>query len=345
MGGRGIAIIDAGLVTSVGLSAAASCAAVRAALTNPTETRFLGSDGEWIIGHQVALEKSWRGRAKMVRMLTAAMYECMSPLTGAARDGVPLLLCVAESNRPGRLEGLNEQLFGELEAALGLKFHRTLSSVVPMGRVSALVALSEARAIVQQQGLKHVLIAAVDSLFSGPTLTALDSNLRLLNRMNSNGFLPGEAAGALLVGAPSGGSLLTCEGLGHAVESATIDNGEPLTAKGLTEAIKLALADAECEMHDLDFRITDNSGEQFYFKEASLALSRTLHRRKEAFDIWHPSDCIGEVGSAIGVVSIAVALQACKKAYAPGPGIVVHAGNDDGRRSAAVLRFAGPFNG
>ena len=94
-------------------------------------------------------------------------------------------------------------------------------------------------------------------------------------------------------------------------------------------------------MGELDFRITDNSGEQYYFKEAALALSRTLRARKEEFDIWHPADCIGEVGAAIGPVMVTKALTASQKGYGRGRGILVHAGNDAGRRTAAVLRYSG----
>jgi 3-oxoacyl-[acyl-carrier-protein] synthase-1 len=50
---------------------------------------------------------------------------------------------------------------------------------------------------------------------------------------------------------------------------------------------------------------------------------------------------VGEVGSAIGAVILAVALAACRKAYAPGPGILIHTGTDAGHRVAAVLRYRG----
>lgn len=56
MSGPSIAILRTGLVTSVGLSAAASCAAFRARLSTPTKTRFINSDGDWIMAHQVPLE-------------------------------------------------------------------------------------------------------------------------------------------------------------------------------------------------------------------------------------------------------------------------------------------------
>ena len=89
----------------------------------------------------------------------------------------------------------------------------------------------------------------------------------------------------------------------------------------------------------LNFRITDISGEQYHFKEASLALSRILRKRKEEFDIWHPADCIGEVGAAMGPVMIAVLKAASEKRYAKGARMLVHLGNDDGKRSAMVFSW------
>jgi 3-oxoacyl-[acyl-carrier-protein] synthase-1 len=132
---------------------------------------------------------------------------------------------------------------------------------------------------------------------------------------------------------------LLCAGIGFGMETAHIDSGEPLRAEGLTAAIKGALTDAGCWMHDLDYRITDLSGEQYYFKEAALARSRILRQRKEEFDIWHPAESIGESGAVAGVASLAVADTACRKAYTAGPNILSHMANDAGQRAAAVLHF------
>jgi 3-oxoacyl-[acyl-carrier-protein] synthase-1 len=185
-----------------------------------------------------------------------------------------------------------------------------------------------------------VVIAAVDSLLSWPTLSVYERATRLLTATNSNGFMPGEGAGALLVGKPDGGAELLCAGLGFGLERAHIDSEEPLRADGLTAAFKQALADAGCALNELDFRITDVSGEQFYFKEAALALSRTMRQRREEFDFWHPAECIGEAGAACGPAIVAVADAACRKSYAPGRGILCHMGTDGGRRAAMVMAFS-----
>jgi 3-oxoacyl-[acyl-carrier-protein] synthase-1 len=333
-----VAIVGTGLVTSVGLSAPAACAAIRAGVTNPTETQFINAGGARIIAHTVPLDSPWRGRTKLVKMATMAVAECLERVPREEWPRIPLLLCVAEPARPGRLDGLDDELFQELLEELDAKFARE-SAIIAHGRVSAAVALQGARKILSERRAQHVVIAAADSFVGWHTLAAYEEERRLLTGEVSNGFIAGEGAGALLVTLPSVGPQLLCTGIGFASEKAHIRADEPLRADGLTSAIKDALSDAGCEMHDLDFRITDLSGEQYYFKEASLALSRTLRQLKDEFDLWHPAECIGESGALAGVAVLAVAHAACHKEYAPGLNILTHMANDEGQRAAAIVQF------
>jgi 3-oxoacyl-[acyl-carrier-protein] synthase-1 len=333
-----IAIQRTGLVTSVGLSAPAACAAIRAKLKNPSETRFIDSAGEWIMAHQVPLEQSWRGLAKLGHMAAMAIEECLADVPRKEWSSIPLLLCVAERDRPGRVEGLDDRLFVDLQRALGIEF-AVGSAIVAHGRVGMAIALMQARSLIHERKLRHVLVAATDSLLSWPTLSHYERNDRLLTARNSDGFMPGEGAGALLLAPPGGQPELLCTGIGFGVETAPIGSEEPLRADGLAMAIRFATDEASCQVHDLDFRIADVSGEQYYFKEAALALSRTLRQRKEAFDIWHPAECTGEAGALSGASQIALADAACRKAYAPGVNILAHMAGDAGQRAAAVLRF------
>jgi 3-oxoacyl-[acyl-carrier-protein] synthase-1 len=336
------AILRSGLVTPVGLSAQASCAAFRARLTNPSETRFIDADGEWIMAHQVPLEQPWRGLARLARMAAMAIEEALVDVPRDQWDALPLVLCVAETQRPGRMEGLDDELFQRIQELLGVGFS-TDSMIVPQGRVGVAVAFAQARALMVEPHVTRVLVAASDSLLSWPTLGHYERQDRLLTAGNTDGFMPGEAAGALLLGAPEGraGELL-CTGIGFGRELAHIDSEEPLRAEGLSQAVKAALTDAGCQMRQMDLRITDLSGEQYYFKEAALALSRTLRVRKEAFDIWHPAECTGEVGAASGVAIVSSALAACDKHYTPGPNILAHMANDAGQRAALCLQYTVP---
>jgi 3-oxoacyl-[acyl-carrier-protein] synthase-1 len=333
-----LAILKTGLVTSVGLDAPSSCAAIRAKITNPSETRFIDSSGEWIMAHQVMLDQPWRGLAKLAKMAAMAIEEALAEVPKDDWVHIPLVLCVAEADRPGRLDGLDDRLFQAIQAGLGARF-APQSAIVAHGRVGVAVALAQARALLAG-GCARVLIAATDSLLIWPTLSHYEREDRLLTARNSNGFMPGEGAGALLVGAGEGkAGELVCTGIGFGREAAHIDSGEPLRAEGLSLAIKAALADAGCAMHDMDFRVTDLSGEQYYFKEAALALSRTLRQRKEEFDIWHPAECTGETSAVAGMAIIALADAACRKQFAPGPNLMAHLANDAGQRAAMTFQY------
>lgn len=340
MSASSLAIVSTGLVTAVGLSAPSSCAAIRAKLTNPSETRFVDSGGRWIMAHQVPLERPWGGLTRLARMASMAIEEAMGDLPTTEWHTTPVLLCVAEPERPGRIEGLDDRLWIDIQRLLNVRF-ASESAVVPHGRIAVAVALSQARALISQSGVERVLIVATDSLLSWPTLGHYEQCDRLLTQDNSDGFMPGEGAGAFLVERPKGAAQLGCIGLGFGAELASIESDHPQRADGLTHAINVALADAGCYIHEMDLRIADLSGEQYYFKEATLALLRTLRKRKEEFDVWHPAECTGEAGSVAGCVVVALADAACRKGYAKGSHILTHLTNDGGQRAAIALRYGG----
>ncbi|WP_089724486.1 3-oxoacyl-ACP synthase [Candidatus Thiosymbion oneisti] len=342
MTGQPLAVVGTGLVTGVGLYAPAACAAIRCAIDGFQETRFRDAGGDWIIGCEVPLEQPWRGTTKLVKMLAMAVQECAATVPQLELEAVPILLCFAEADRPGRLDQLTDQVAHQVSTELGIRFHEK-SLVIEYGRVGTVVALRQARRLIYEARIPRVLVAGVDSLLIGSTLQACEKRGLLLTSQNSDGFIPGEAASALLLQAPrpAGAPQLICRGLGFGVEPATEDSEEPLRADGLVKAIRDALADAGCEPSDLDFRITDISGSQYRFREATLALSRILRTPKEEFALWHPADCIGEVGAAIGGVMIAVIDAACRKGYSKGHRILFHLGNDDGKRTAMVFGFSG----
>jgi len=332
-----LAFLRGGLVTAVGTSAPASCAAMRAKLSNPSDTRFKNSDGSWIVAHQANLDKPERGVAKLASMAAMAIEEA---LDGIARDEwphIPILLCVAEHRRPGRLDGLDDQLFPDIQSRLRGQFAQQ-SAVISDGRVGIAIALDQARTLIDAGACQRVLVVAADSFILWPTLNFYDRGDRLLTEENPNGFMPGEGAGALLVGRGSGapGELL-CAGIAFAREAATVDSGQPLRGDGLTQAMKAALAEARWDLAESDcYRISDASGEQYYFKEASLALSRAVRYRKKNFELWHPAESMGEAGAATALACLVIAHVAATKQYAPARQTIVHFGNDDGERAVIL---------
>ncbi len=337
-----VGLLAAGLVSGLGLTAAESCTAIRAGINVFGETRFVGSSGDWIVGSEVTLEQPWRGLPKLARMAARAVAECLAAAVPLPADRVPVLIAVAEPDRPGRPEGLDRLLVEMMEEALGHKLHPH-SRIVPQGRVGGAVALVGARRMLIEGHHPRIVLAGVDSLLSGPALMAWEEADRLLTRENSNGFIPGEAAGAVLLGASAADApaSLLLRGLGFAIEPAPPGSGKPMRAEGLVQAIRAALVEAGMALHQCDVRITDASGEQYRFKEAALAVTRLLRERKPAFDFWHLADCIGEVGAATVPAMLAYLLAGARGDWLPGPVFLGHLG-DDGERRAAFIVEATP---
>jgi 3-oxoacyl-[acyl-carrier-protein] synthase I len=335
-----VAILGCGMMTGVGLTAEASCAAIRCAIDNFQETRFTASGGEWIIGSEVPLEEPWRGFPKLARLLAGPLRECLDLLPDVPPESIPVLLCVAEEDRPGRLEGLGNPLFFQACELLGVRFHAK-SRVIAQGRVGGAVGLHHASRMIHEGSFRHIIVAGVDSYLVAATLRAYGHRERLLTPENSNGFIPGEAGAALLVAPPGAGSGIVCLGMGFAMEKATIESEEPLRADGMVAALQQALTAAGLTMAEIGYRMADISGEQYAFKEADLAVSRILRDRHEFQDLWHPADCVGETGAAAVPGMLAVALTAARTGYAAGDPVLAHCGNDDGHRAAIVLSAGG----
>jgi 3-oxoacyl-[acyl-carrier-protein] synthase-1 len=335
-----LAVLGTGMVTGVGLNSPAACAAMRAAIDGFTETRFRSTVGEWMIGCPVPLDPPLRGRARLAHLAAPAIRECFAVADGVTPEAIPLLLCVAEKDRPGRFDGLDERLLPEVQRLLGVGFHPR-SCVIPRGRVGGAVAVALARQWLYEDRLPRCLVAGVDSFLVGPTLAAYEARQRLLTDENSNGFIPGEAGAAVLLGPPGAGgpAELRCLAIGFGRERVAVEAEEPLRADGLVEAIRALKDDGGVIVEDADYRYTDCNGEQYGFKQDRLAIMRTMRRLTPRFDHLHPADCIGEVGAAVGPCVLGLALTAARKGYSPGRGVLCHFSNDDGERAALLLRY------
>ncbi len=331
-------IRHAGLTTAVGLDYDATCAAIRAGIDNFQEIFFYTAKGQWVIGAQVPVEGPIYGIPRLARLLNSTLHEVLDQITEVNPVKIPLLLVIAETARPGRLAGLDQYLLDETCGPENLCFHPS-SRLFPDGRVGGAKALRYARDLPQDKTITHALIAGADTYLVAPTLLHLEDEHRLLTPDCTNGFLPGEATSCVVVTRDDGAEGLVCQGLGFGNEPAPISSPQPLRAEGLAASIASAMTEAGQSWEDVDYRITDISGEHYGFKEAALAPARSMRILKETFDFWHPADCIGEVGAAVLPTMLAVALHAARNGYAPGAGVLAHLSNDDGQRAAILLHY------
>lgn len=336
-----LAIKATGLVTSVGLSAAATCAALRAKVSHAIESVFVDSLAEAIVVHEVPLPIPWRGRYRLIFMAALAVRECLAAQALDSPSVIPIFLCVAELERPGRLEHLDASLLQDICAEAGIQCD-SQSEVIALGRIGTAQALSRCRELLSHGTAPLALVVAVDSLLCEETLDSFHRADRLLTRSNSNGFIPGEGAGAVLIGLAGTDPELRCTGLGFATEAAHIESELPLRGEGLAKAARAALAEAGCDMEDIDYRSADLSGEHYYFKEAALLSGRLIRRVVPEIDIWHPAECIGETGALVGLVLMIAAEASSRKGYAPGRRLLAHMACDHGQRAAAVFEYRGP---
>jgi len=326
-----------GMVTAVGLDAPSSCAAMRAKLDGFQETRFLGAAGNWLVGAPVPLPRNWIGEKRMAHMAAAAITEVFETCP-SARDTSALVLCLAEDDRPGTLTRDPTRLAQRIGEIVTTR-QPMKTRIVGHGRPSGFVALSTARKMIEQGVAQNVLIVGVDSYLSTRAVAHYLSDQRLLIDGNANGFIPGEAAAAVLC-SKHGTGVLTLTGLGLTREKASIYNKDdlPLRGDGMTDAYKNAFKEGKIDMAELGYRISDLIGEQFWFKQSALASLRLLRGRHDFQDLWSPAESLGNVGAAVVPIMIGMAFTAAQKGYAAGNPTLLEASADDGACGAGLFR-------
>lgn len=334
-------ILAAGMATAVGLDCASSCAAMRGRLDGFQETRFVAGSGAWQVGAPVPLPRNWIGVKRLAHLVAGAIVEVLTKVPEAAIDA-SLILCLAEEDRPGRLPG-DGTAFAKMVAEIVEARSSQRTVLVAHGRPAGFAALDRAQRMLGEGAAKYVIIAGVDSYLTGPSIAHYLSKERLLGPDISNGFIPGEAAGAVLCSTKAQGRLVLT-GLGLAREKAHIYNGLdedgldlPLRGDGMTAAYKTALDQAGLTLTGIEYRISDLIGEQFFFKQSTLASLRLERGRKEFQDLWSPGESLGNIGAATVPIMLGMALTAAQKGYTPGSPVLIEASSDAGACGAAVL--------
>jgi 3-oxoacyl-[acyl-carrier-protein] synthase-1 len=330
-----------GMVCPVGLGAESSCAALRAGLAKFDELPYHDNHLQPVIGAAVpGLPLTLRHEVRLVELLAGAVRDCLGEKPALATAGVPLVIGLAEPQRPGGGGGLENRIVGLVQDRLGLRFHPTLSRGVARGHTAGFEAFRAARELLDAGSVSACVVCGVDSYVNANALLWLDQNRRLKTPLHSDGVIPGEAAAAVLVqqAAPADKPAVRLAGLGFAVEKAHVLSEEPLLGLGLTEAAKKALAEAGRGMHEIDWRLSDVTGESYGFKEQSLALTRTLRVRREEMRLRHTADAIGDVGAAVGVCQAVIACHAFRKWPDAGTHVACYTSAVPGDRGVMILQ-------
>jgi 3-oxoacyl-[acyl-carrier-protein] synthase-1 len=345
-----MSIIGLGMISALASGAVFNAAAMQCAYDGFTQTSFVRPGSlEPLIGAPVPEELlggNFCGLKKLTRMASIAIKEAIESLP-ANYSGLPVIFCLPDKqpinyfNNDNAIQTIIDDLFQEI----GLGEIHPESCALWRHRCGFTSALRMAQAYLYTQKHEYALIVTLDSLLNQASLGHYGGGLygekeRLLGAKNPDGFIPGEAATAVLLSKPNRHrSEVDIIGVGEADEVATIGHEEEiLRGIGLSQAINQAAEDAGINVHDTDFRIGSMSGETYFFSEASYAQFRTLKQKIETHPLWHPATHVGEVGASIGGAIVVMAYYALLEEYAPGPTALCHISNDDERRGAFIMQ-------
>jgi len=326
-----------GVCCAVGNSAPAAIAAMRARLGHFSPTAFTDDARQSIPGaslYQVPLT----GEKRLLHMVRMATEECLSALPPTSEDPPPMILIGAEG--AGEYGERQAECLDRLLAACRPR-HDPRTQRICAGKAGIGEALRRAQDIFSgPKPPEYVLVVGVDSFLEPETFARFSQARRILCTTNSDGFIPGEAGAAIALSTrPGDGPALWIDGIGRGVEPASPESADkPLLAQGLSEALRAALAEAGAPQPDYVFQANAASGEQWFMKEAALALGRVMTQVTPEFDVRLVCLAVGEVGAACGPLGLAW-LGAEMALGTLGARGMFHLSNNDGQRTALALSY------
>ena len=209
----------------------------------------------------------------------------------------------------------------------------------PGGHAGMLALLADAASRIASRAASRVIVAGVDSWLSFDRLLELDRAYRAKSARNVDGFVPGEAATAVLVESQESAAKrgartrLRVHGLGWGAEPNRWASELQSSGAGLVEAVR----DAWGGDAATDWVICDLNGESYRAFEWGVTLARASERIGGSARVTHPAECTGDVGAATGGLLLATAAGAFERGWAPAGHALAWASSDDGSRVAARL--------
>lgn len=346
-----IVLLGAGAVTAVGDDVVSTCAAMRARFNNHRETDYFDQDWHPVVASRAAVDPTLIGEGRLVEMVVRAIQQIGKPFNPDFFAGMPWILCTPEETRVGRPAD-DMALLGRIAQQLGVALHPE-SAAVPHGHTAGLLALAAAQTLFGENKHRQLLIIATDSLVDAEALAEFDAAGLLLTPENPHGFIPGEAAVALLVApwAATANAGMVVESTAFTItdpaaipkpraDTTTPRKQPPLDGMELATAIELACEQAACLPEDITLRLSDANGTDISFKESGLAEARAFKAEDQPLPpVWLPAESVGEIGAAFGLLAMLWTWHAAFKGYLPGARALVHTTNLDGLRGAAVLHY------
>jgi 3-oxoacyl-[acyl-carrier-protein] synthase-1 len=351
-----VKIVGCGAVTPVGLSALSSCAAIRAHVAGFSESSFFhqsfGSEvspvPERITQARVPLDGTdfvQNDFRRLIKFAASAVRECAK---GNAIDVRRTALIVGIRNAHRRRPAFPKtdvEWLDEIESELGTRFSDR-SCVIAEGHTSVFQGLLVARELLRDNAADACIVGGVDSYLNIFDMHGLVSSHRVVGPSVSRGLIPGEGAAFLAIvdsrADPVRQGEVCIMGIGLASEdpqSTVLSDGHP-TGRGLQHALEAAVADSGVSEARINLRISDQNGETYRADEALLASIRFYKTYRQHLEIWHPADCLGDMGAASGAMLLILGWAGLSQGYAPADVAMCESSSDGGTRGGCVIARA-----
>lgn len=348
-------IAAAGLCCSLGYHLKAAVCAIRANMDHFQESKYYG--GSAIPINVAMLSDDVYGDERTQRWISYVVRDCASQLEDPGSlfnvGQTAIVILGSGSDRPHadstRLAEITSAVMAKLrldilpDALIAAGESRQYQMSVIMEARSGLSAglLQAARYIANNQA-EQVLLIGADSYLNAADINFFLEEKRILLQGNSDGFIPGEAAAAVVLRAALDEAPgVHIKGVGRGDEQGRQDGSVPSRSIGMTTAIRAACVQAKIEPENLGFRLSDQNGEQFYSNDAANAMTRIMFGGPQLAHLTL-ADKLGEVGAATGPAMLAwLYRDMADPHHSPGDTGLIHLADDNGARCAVVVRYYG----
>jgi 3-oxoacyl-[acyl-carrier-protein] synthase-1 len=338
-------IVAIGARTPVGGTAMHSAAAIRARVRRLGQHPFMldGRGNPLPAALDGEIEPKEFGVARIHALARSAVIEAARALSARAGYPVPLRLLLAlPESRPGFSDQDAAQVAQAIAESLPPDIRPHSIELTGRGHAGALDGVQDLfRRAPQTDGEVHAIVAA-DSYFHPDTVDWLDSNRQIASEGIRSGFIPGEAAGCVVV-ASTGmlhrarlPSLATVRGAHSALEANVIRGDTEVLGRGLTEAVRGAVASLRSGEEKVDDIYCDINGERYRTEEWVFTVLRTQHALRDTL-YEAAASCWGDVGAASGALGCILAIRSWARNYATGTRALVWGSSEGGLRSAVLL--------
>jgi 3-oxoacyl-[acyl-carrier-protein] synthase-1 len=251
--------------------------------------------------------------------------------------GLCLALPERETQKPIDRAGFLRHLAVQTDGA----FDPRGSDSSHVGRAGGFLAIGQAVLTIQRSLADFVIAGGVETYRDLFVLATLDAEHRVKSSESWDGFIPGEAAGFLLLGNERVARAQGLPILGRVspmalgFEPGHLYSTEPYRGDGLATTFQ-QLVDRGFADAPIGEVYAGMTGESHWAKEWGVAYLRTRAAFQENHGMHHPADCFGETGAAIGPLLVGLAALGIKERYRRSPALA-YGSSDRGTRAAVLV--------